>query len=49
VVNVQAEPADLPSWPALGCAAKVTTTLKLGSYVVQVGVREPMHVAADAA
>jgi Luciferase-like monooxygenase len=77
VVNVQAEPADLPSWlalarrvesagfgalligdhpgsgvspwPALGCAAAVTTTLKLGTYVVQAGVREPMHVAADAA
>jgi alkanesulfonate monooxygenase SsuD/methylene tetrahydromethanopterin reductase-like flavin-dependent oxidoreductase (luciferase family) len=36
-------------WPALGCAAAVTTTLKLGTYVVQAGVREPMHVAADAA
>ena len=36
-------------WPALGCAAAVTTTLKLGTYVVQGGVREPMHVAADAA
>lgn len=36
-------------WPALGCAAAVTETLKLGSYVVQAGVREPMHVAAEAA
>jgi probable F420-dependent oxidoreductase len=36
-------------WPALGCAAAVTTTLKLGTYVIQAGVREPMHVAADAA
>jgi probable F420-dependent oxidoreductase len=36
-------------WPALGCAAAATRTLKLGTYVVQAGVREPMHVAADAA
>jgi probable F420-dependent oxidoreductase len=36
-------------WPALGCVAAMTTTLKLGTYVVQAGVREPMHVAADAA
>jgi probable F420-dependent oxidoreductase len=36
-------------WPALGSAAAVTRTLKLGTYVVQAGVREPMHVAADAA
>ncbi len=36
-------------WPALGTAAAVTQTLKLGTYVVQAGVREPMHVAADAA
>jgi probable F420-dependent oxidoreductase len=36
-------------WPALGCAAAVTRTLRLGTYVVQAGVREPMHVAADAA
>ncbi len=36
-------------WPALGCAAAVTQTLKLGTYVVQAGVREPMQVAADAA
>jgi probable F420-dependent oxidoreductase len=36
-------------WPALGCAAAVTQTLPLGPYVVQAGVREPVHVAADAA
>jgi probable F420-dependent oxidoreductase len=36
-------------WPALGCAAAVTRTLTLGSYVVQAGVREPIHVAAEAA
>jgi probable F420-dependent oxidoreductase len=36
-------------WPALGSAAAVTRTLTLGTYVVQAGVREPMHVAADAA
>ncbi len=35
--------------PALGAAAAVTQTLKLGTYVMQAGVREPMHVAADAA
>lgn len=35
--------------PALGSAAAVTRTLRLGSYVTQAGVREPMHVAADAA
>jgi probable F420-dependent oxidoreductase len=36
-------------WPALGSAAAVTQNLLLGSYVTQAGVREPMHVAADAA
>lgn len=36
-------------WPALGSAAAVTQTLRLGTCVVQAGVREPMHVAADAA
>jgi probable F420-dependent oxidoreductase len=41
--------AGVSPWPALGCAAAETTTLKLGTYVVQAGVREPMHVAADAA
>ena len=43
-------PGSGPSpWPALGSAAAVTETLNLGTYVVQAGVREPMHVAADAA
>lgn len=36
-------------WPALGSAAAVTRTLALGTCVVQAGVREPMHVAAEAA
>lgn len=36
-------------WPALGAAAAVTQTLRLGTYVVQAGVREPVHVASDAA
>lgn len=36
-------------WAALGSAAAVTQTLKLGTYVLQAGVREPMHVAAEAA
>ncbi|HXT87645.1 MAG TPA: LLM class flavin-dependent oxidoreductase [Trebonia sp.] len=36
-------------WPALGSAAAVTRALWLGTYVVQAGVREPVHVAADAA
>jgi probable F420-dependent oxidoreductase len=36
-------------WPALGAAAAVTRTLRLGTRVAQAGVREPMHVAADAA
>ena len=36
-------------WPALGSAAAVTQTLRLGTYVAQAGVREPVHVAADAA
>lgn len=35
--------------PALGAAAAVTDTLELGTYVIQAGVREPTHVAADAA
>jgi probable F420-dependent oxidoreductase len=41
--------AGASPWPALGCAAAVTQTLRLGSYVVQAGVREPVQVAADAA
>jgi probable F420-dependent oxidoreductase len=36
-------------WAALGSAAAVTQTLLLGTCVVQAGVREPVHVAADAA
>lgn len=36
-------------WPALGAAAATTKTLMLGTYVTQAGVREPVHVAADAA
>lgn len=36
-------------WPALGAAAAVTSTLKLGTYVLQAGVRDPIQVAADAA
>jgi len=41
--------AGAAPWPALGSAAAVTRTLRLGTYVSQAGVREPMHVAADAA
>lgn len=36
-------------WPGLGAAAAVTQTLRLGTYVLQTGVREPVHAAADAA
>jgi probable F420-dependent oxidoreductase len=36
-------------FPALAAAATVTTTLRLGTYVVQGGVREAHHVAVDAA
>jgi len=36
-------------WPALGAATAGTTTLKLGTYVLQAGVRDPMQVASDAA
>jgi probable F420-dependent oxidoreductase len=36
-------------WPALGAAAAVTTSLRLGTYVLQSGVRDPVHTAADAA
>ncbi|MGI8415046.1 MAG: LLM class flavin-dependent oxidoreductase [Nakamurella sp.] len=36
-------------WSALGSAAAVTERLRLGTYVSQAGVREPMHLAADAA
>jgi probable F420-dependent oxidoreductase len=36
-------------WPALGAAAATTKTLMLGTYMTQAGVREAVHVAADAA
>jgi probable F420-dependent oxidoreductase len=36
-------------WPALGAAAAVTRTLRLGTCVLQAGVREPVHAASDAA
>ena len=36
-------------WPSLGAAAAATSTLRLGTYVLQAGVRNPVHVAADAA
>jgi probable F420-dependent oxidoreductase len=43
-------PGSGPSpWPALGAAAAVTSTLKLGTHVLQAGVREPVQAAADAA
>ena len=41
--------AGASPWPALGAAAAVTSTLKLGTYVLQTGVREPVQAAADAA
>ncbi|MGC0249461.1 LLM class flavin-dependent oxidoreductase [Pseudactinotalea sp. Z1748] len=34
---------------ALAAAAAVTSTLRLGSYVVNAGIREPVHIAADVA
>lgn len=34
---------------ALGAAAAVTSTLRLGSYVVNAGVREAVHIAVDVA
>lgn len=43
-------PGTGPSpWPALGAAAAVTTTLRLGTCVLQAGVRDPLQTAADAA
>jgi probable F420-dependent oxidoreductase len=36
-------------WPGLGAAAAATQTLRLGTYMLQTGVREPVHAAADAA
>lgn len=41
--------AGASPWPALGSAAAVTSTLKLGTNVLQAGVREPVQTAADAA
>lgn len=41
--------AGASPWPALGAAAAITDTLRLGPYVLQTGVREPVHIAADAA
>jgi probable F420-dependent oxidoreductase len=35
-------------WVELAAAAAVTERLRLGTYVVQAGVREPVHIAADA-
>ncbi|HEX5095154.1 MAG TPA: TIGR03621 family F420-dependent LLM class oxidoreductase [Acidimicrobiia bacterium] len=34
---------------ALGAAASVTSTIALGTYVVNAGVRDPVHVASDVA
>jgi probable F420-dependent oxidoreductase len=34
---------------ALGAAATVTSTITLGTYVLNAGVRDPLHVAADVA
>ena len=36
-------------WAALGAAAAVTTTLGLGTYVLQAGIAEPVPAAAEAA
>ena len=36
-------------WPALAAAAAVTSTLDLGTCVLQAGVREPIDIADDAA
>ncbi len=41
--------AGASPWPALGAAAAVTTSLNLGTYVLQSGVRDPVQAAADAA
>lgn len=43
-------PGSGPSpWPALGAAAAVTDSLKLGTCVLQCGAREPVDIASDAA
>jgi probable F420-dependent oxidoreductase len=41
--------AGASPWPALGAAAAVTTSLRLGTYVLQSGVRDPVQAASDAA
>jgi probable F420-dependent oxidoreductase len=47
---VSDHPGSGPSpWPALGAAAAVTTRLRLGTYVLQAGVRDPVRAATDAA
>ena len=42
-------PGSGDPWVALASAAAVTTTLRLGTYVAQLGVRPPHHVADSAA
>jgi probable F420-dependent oxidoreductase len=43
-------PGSGPSpWPSLGAAAAATSTLNLGTYVLQTGVADPISVAANAA
>jgi probable F420-dependent oxidoreductase len=43
-------PGSSPSpFPALAAAAAVTTTLRLGTYVCNAGVRDPLSLASDAA
>ncbi|WP_207386400.1 LLM class flavin-dependent oxidoreductase [Protofrankia symbiont of Coriaria ruscifolia] len=39
----------LSPWITLAAAAAVTSRVALGSYMINAGVREPFHVAADAA
>lgn len=42
-------PGDGDPFVALAAATAATTTISLGTYVVQLGVREPHHVADAAA
>lgn len=43
-------PGSGPSpWPALGAAAAETHSLRLGTYVLQAGIRDPVQAASDAA
>lgn len=47
---VSDHPGNGPSpFVALAAAASVTTTLRLGGYVLNAGVRDPLFIAADAA